>query len=298
MRSLLPSLAAIRAFETASRFESFSRAAEELNLTQSAISQQIRQLESFLGVDLFQRTGKRVVLTEAGARYLADVLPALDRVEDATARLLTSGQVGGVINFGVLPTFCARWLLPRLPRFLARHPDVVINFTSRIYPFDFGAVDLDAAMHYGEGVWPGARAELLMDEDMVAVCSPSLLAGMARAEVLAKCTLLQHTTRPLGWQEWLHQAGFNHIDGRRGPKLDQFSMAIEAAKAGLGATLLPRFLIEDELASGALVMPVDVSVRSRSSYWLVYPEAKSQNPTLSAFRTWLLAEAQLVLKAA
>jgi DNA-binding transcriptional LysR family regulator len=288
---ILPSLKALVFFEAAVRHMSFTRAARELNVTQSAVSRQIRQLEEYVGRPLFRRHRQRLLLTEPGEAYFVSVRDLLDRAEAATLEIMAYGSRGGVLTLALLPTFGSRWLVPRLGDFTARHPEIQLSLVAEVKPFDFGSGDIDAAIHFGSETWPGAVSHRLMGEVVVAVGAPSLLSGqkrLSRPEDVSRYPLLQHTTRPLAWQEWLRAAGVEHLDGRAGPRFEQFHMVIQAAIAGLGLAVLPRFLIQEELASGRLVVVIDRPVTSEYAYYLVYPERKAELPRVAAFRDWLL----------
>jgi LysR family transcriptional regulator, glycine cleavage system transcriptional activator len=294
-RRYLPSLSALQAFEAAARHLSFTRAAEELNVTQSAISRQVRHLEEFLGQSLFMRIRHKVVLTPSGQNYLPEIHACLDRIESATVQLLASGGTSGVLNIALLPTFGTKWLIPRLPGFTRANPGIIINFTTKTVPFDFAGEDIDAAIHFGSHAWAGAMADRLMGEEVVPVCSPRLLQGPSALRTpadLARFTLLQHTTRPRAWQDWLEAAGVGTINGFRGPRFEHLSMAVQAAIADLGIAVMPRFLVEEEVRTGQLVVPFDVVYRDDNAYYLVYPENRRELPKLRVFREWLIAEAR------
>lgn len=291
-RRLVPSLSALQAFETAARHGSFTRAAEELDLTQGAVSRQVAMLEEMLGVPLFERVRQRVTLTAAGSAYAEDVRQALSRIASATLSAMAYRGAGGPLALAILPTFGTRWLIPRLPRFFAAHPEVTIDFATRIRPFDFARDQLDAAIHAGEEPWPGAVMHPLMGETLVPVSSPSLAEELhlhRPADALG-APLLHQATRPLAWSDWFAAQGLATDKARAGPSFEQFAMVAQAAAAGLGLAILPRFLIEEELRSGQLVIVFDRPIESRRGYWLVYPEEKRHRPALVAFRDWLLAE--------
>lgn len=286
----MPSMTGLRVFESAARHLSFSRAADELSLTQSAVSRQMRTLESLLRLKLFHRVRQRLVLTPAGAAYAPEVRAVLSRIEAATLELLSHQGHGGVLNLAILPTFGTRWLIPRMGSFARAHPHVTVNFSTRSTAFDFAADHLDAAIHFGDpGNWPGVVAHRLMGEEVVPICAPSLK-KLRSLKDLAGQTLLQHATRPHAWQEWLIAAGARDVNPLKGPRFEHFQMVIQAAVAGLGVAIMPRFLIEEELASGELVIPFDHPVRSTQAYYFVYPEEKQALPALRAFRDWLLAQ--------
>ena len=289
-RRFLPSLALLAAFEAVARTGSVTRAAQELNLTQGAVSRQIRALEEQLGAALFRRDRQRVRLTMAGEVYAREIRDALHRIGAASLSLRANPQ-GGTLNLAILPTFGTRWLAPRLPRFLAGSPGVTINLTTRLAPFDFRLEPVDAAIHFGQPDWPGGELVRLRSEEVVPICSPALLRerGFARPEELRAAPLLHLTTRPDAWEQWFIA---NHVpaDGVHGMLLDQFAMVAQAAIAGLGLALLPSFLIEEELANGSLVRALDRPLKSTGSYYLVWPVERAEHPPLVAFRDWLVTE--------
>ncbi|WP_181707684.1 transcriptional regulator GcvA [Chthonobacter rhizosphaerae] len=292
-RPLLPSISALTAFESAGRHLSFSRAAAELHLTQGAISRQIRQLEESLGLDLFERVNQRVFLTDDGRRYLKDVQAILADLARATQQVMADAGAGGVLNLAVLPTFATRWLMPRLPGFLADYPGVTVNFAVRLEPFSFADDALDAAVHHGEATWPGAVCERLCGESVYPVASPAFVErhGVAAPADLADAPLLHQSTRPTAWRDWFERMGVEAPAPYRGARFDQFAMSAEAAVAGLGVALVPRFLVEDELRTGRLSVLFDEPLTSGTAYWFVYPEAKAGSGLVRAFGDWLKREA-------
>jgi LysR family glycine cleavage system transcriptional activator len=295
VRRNLPSLSSLEAFEAAARHRSFTRAALDLHVTQGAVSRQVQALEEHLGVALFDRVRQRVVLTGAGEAYLPKVRACLDRLEAATVQIRAfKGAAAGVLNLAILPTFGTRWLIPRLSAFMAAHPEVLVNFSTRLEVFDFADEDVDAAIHSGAGDWPGAVLDHLMDEEVVVVASPALVrkAHLRRPADVRDQVLLQLASRPEAWSEWLAGMAVVGVDARRGPRFEHFAMVLQAAVSGLGIAVVPRFLAEAELREGQLVMPFkDAAVRGRS-YWLAYPEGKKDLAPLRAFRAWLLEEAR------
>lgn len=293
MRRKIPSTAALAVFEAAARHQSYTRAAAELAVTQSAVCRQIAVLEAFVGVRLFQRSRRGVALTDAGAGYARQVRARLDEVERDALALMAHGGEGGTLELGVVPTFATRWLLPRLPSFGREHPGIRVNLTARTRPFLFDDTPFDAAIHAGSGAWPGTRSQFLMQESLVPVCSPAL-AGARRVFGRAdwqRHTLLQQSTRPYAWREWFGASGLQ-IDGDlAGPRLELFSMLAEAAIHGLGVALVPPFLVHDELARGLLVAVARAPLPSGRSYYLIYPEHKAGSAALRAFGRWLHAQA-------
>jgi LysR family transcriptional regulator, glycine cleavage system transcriptional activator len=290
-RRLLPSLTALQFFDAAARHLSFTRAAAELCVTQSAISRQIRQLEDYIGQQLFHRSTNRLILTSTGAEYASAVRLVLDQAEAATLQLMAYDGKGAQLTLALLPTFGSRWLVPRIGEFVALHPSIQLNIKTYIEPFEFETSDVDAAIHFGSDAWVGAVCHRLMGEVAVPVCAPSLLGGrqpLSDPRAVVNFPLLQHTTRSLAWLEWCSQVGAPATNALGGARFDHFYMMIQAAIAGLGVALLPRFLVNDELASGRLVVAADHELKTSSAYWLVYPEKKAQLPAIGQFRDWLL----------
>jgi LysR family glycine cleavage system transcriptional activator len=290
-RRFLPPTALLCAFDAAARTQSFTLAARELNLTQSAVSRQIRALEDILGSELFHREKQKVKLTLAGSAYARQIRDALGRISNATLNF-RANPAGGSLHVAVLPMFGARWLAPRLPRFEAQYPDITINLTTRLEPFDFRTDTLDAAIHFGAAEWPGARLDFLMGETVAPVCSPALKARfnfVAPAD-LVTAPLLHLVSRPDAWERWfaamMVDAGDVH-----GMLLDQFALSVATAQAGLGIALLPEFLIAPELERGDLVKAIDAPLSSVGAYHLAWPDTHEGHPPLALFRKWLAAEA-------
>lgn len=293
MRRKIPSIEALIAFEAAARHLSFTRSADELALTQSAVGRQVALLEEYLGVALFNRVKKRLSLTEVGQLYAKQVRENLERMERDTLAAMAHRNAGGLLELAVIPTFATRWLIPRLAQFYEQHEDIVVNLTTRAEPFLFTDTPFDAAIHFGDPVWPGSIARYLFGEEMTAVCSPRLMNGRATLAPhdLSNFTLLHQSARPDAWRQWLAQAGVHEADCMKGQRYELFSMLVEAARAGLGIALVPRFLASQELATGELVCPCDLPLRSDKGYYLVYPEHKQNSPWLQAFESWLLSAA-------
>lgn len=293
MRRRIPSTAALAAFEAAARQQSFTKAAQELAVTQSAICRQVAGLEDFLGVKLFRRTRRGVTLTEAGAGYARQVGTRLDEVERDAFELMAHGGRGGALELAVVPTFATKWLLPRLAGFLRAHPGLDVHMTPRTRPFLFDGTPFHAAIHAGEAIWPGTEGLFLMREDLIAVASPALIAPRRSLTAIEVATLplLQQSTRPYAWRQWFASQGVQAANDLAGARLELFSMLAEAAARGLGVALIPRLLIEDELARGLLVQCVEHRHLSDRSYYLIVPERRSENPLLQGFRAWLAGQA-------
>ena len=291
MRRKIPSTTALICFEAAARHESFTKAAQELSLTQGAVCRQIGGLEAFLNVELFQRSRRGVKLTEAGLSYSRQVATQLDAVERDTLSVM--GQQGSnTIELAVVPTFGTQWLLPRLKGFQREHPDITVNLTNRTRPFLFADTPFDAAIYFGDTDWPGTQAHRLMGENPVPVCSPALLAGRAQldAHAIAQLPLLQQTTRPYAWRQWFNSLGMNLSRDMTGPRYELFSMLSQAAMHDMGIALIPPFLIQRELEEGRLVVANAHALASHKAYYLMIAERKVESASMKAFRDWLVAE--------
>ena len=293
MRRKIPSTTALVCFEAAARHESFTRAANELALTQSAICRQIAGLETFLGIELFRRTRRGVKLTEAGLAYARRVATQLDAVERDTLAVM-SQQGAQNIELAVVPSFGTQWLLPRLAEFQRQQPQITVNLSSRTRPFLFADTEFDAAIHFGDGDWSGTQAHFLMPENSVPVCSPTLLGQQQTLSVtqIAALPLLQQTTRPYAWRQWFNKQGLSTTVDLNGPRYELFSMLAQAASHGMGVALIPPFLIERELADGRLCTASQQAVPTDKGYYLIIPERTVESAALRCFRDWLLLQAQ------
>lgn len=278
-------------FEAAARLESFTAAASELSLTQSAISRQIRALEEILGSELFYRERQTVRLTRAGESYARDIRDALNMVSSATLSFRANPR-GGSLNLAVLPTFGARWLAPRLRRFADQFPDITVNLTTRLAPFDFALDKVDAAIHYGFEDWSGATMAPLMSEAVIPVCSAELARQFDLREPrdLLAAPLLHLMSRPDAWERWFTAMNCE-FDDLHGMLCDEFTLTSQAAAAGLGIALLPLFLIEPELRRGELVVALDAPMSGGERYFLAWPSERGEYPPLQQFRDWLVGEA-------
>lgn len=297
MRRKIPSTQALICFEAAARHESYTRAAQELALTQSAVSRQITALEEFLGMALFRRTRHGVALTPAGADYARQIARQLDTMERDTLDAMARQGEGGSLQLAAVPTFATRWLIPRLPDFAAKHPDITVHIETRTRPFLFNDTPFDAALYAGTAAqtanWAGTQSTVLLNEDVVPVCSPSLLAGRKplTPAAVARMPLLQQSTRTDGWRQWFDAQRVDSSRAHSGPRYELFSMLAIAAAHGLGVALIPGMLIEAELARGELVIACDRPLRGERSYFLVTPATHDEGPALMLFRAWLLAQA-------
>ncbi|WP_448632042.1 MULTISPECIES: LysR family transcriptional regulator [Pseudomonas fluorescens group] len=293
MRRKIPSTAALISFEAAARHESFTKAAQELSLTQGAICRQIAGLEDFLSVELFRRSRRGVKLTEAGLSYSRRVAAQLDAVERDTLSVM--GHTGAnVIELAVVPTFGTQWLLPRLKDFQQQHPEVTVNLTNRTRPFLFADTEFDAAIYFGDADWSGTESHKLMGENPMPVCSPALLDGRKglTPEAIAELPLLQQTTRPYAWRQWFNAQNLNIARDLTGPRYELFSMLAQAAMHDMGIALIPPFLIQRELAEKRLVIANRSALSSIKAYYLMIPERKVESASLRAFRDWLVNQAK------
>ncbi|MGQ0677880.1 MAG: transcriptional regulator GcvA [Rhodospirillales bacterium] len=292
MVKYLPPLNALRAFEASARHLSFTRAAAELNVTQAAVSHQIKALEARLGIPLFKRLNRALLLTDAGQAYVPAVREAFEGIMRATDQLLRRDR-GGVLTVSVLPSFAAKWLVPRLGRFREAHPEIDVRISTDHHITDFAREDVDMAVRYGQGDYPGLHTVRLMTEDVFPVCSPALLKGrhpLLQPGDLRHHTLLHDDFR-VDWRIWLLAAGVKDMDPDRGPAFTDSSMVVQAAVEGQGVALARSVLAASDLAAGRLVRPFDVSMPARWAYYAVCPLATRDNPKIKAFRDWLMAEA-------
>jgi LysR family transcriptional regulator, glycine cleavage system transcriptional activator len=286
----LPPLNALKAFEAAARSESFTRAAQELNVTQGAVSHQVKALEATLGIRLFNRERQRLVMTEAGRDYLAVVRDALDRIAAGTERLVQR-QSSGVLTISTSPDFAAKWLVYRLGRFAESHPEIDLRVSAAAHQVDFAREDVDVAVRHGDGKWPGLDAVRLCSEQLFPVCSPKLVAGrnrIAAASDLLKFPLLRLDDWKT-WTRWFEAAGVADAVAH-GPVLNRASMLIDAAVDGQGIALARTALAAWDIINGRLVRPIDVSLKMPNTYWIVCPKATASVPKIATFRKWLLAE--------
>jgi LysR family glycine cleavage system transcriptional activator len=296
-RRRLPPLNALRAFEAAARHLNFSRAADELSVTPGAVSQQIQNLEDYVGVALFKRTPKGLLLTDPAQIALPALREAFDRLADA-ASMLTAAVDGRRLTVSVAPSFAAKWLVPRLGLFEALHPQVDVWVSAGMELVDFNSGEVDLAIRYGTGRYPGLEVIRLMQETVVPVISPELLDRQNLSELadLGEHILL-HDGSPDAddscpdWTMWLAARGVRGVDGSRGPRFNQSSLVIEAAVGGRGVALAKRALAQADLDAGRLVSPFQIATAVDFAYYAVYPKAKGRLPQVKAFVSWLTTEA-------
>ncbi|WP_370400692.1 LysR substrate-binding domain-containing protein [Sulfitobacter sp. JB4-11] len=289
-RRFLPSISALLAFEAVARLGSATRAAQELSLTQSAISRQLKTLEEQLGVALIARQGRQLQLTAAGQVYVGQVRDILNTLAQASVAA-RSNTGGGTLNLAILPAFGMHWLAPRLRDFALAEPEMTVNLSTRLRPFDIAQSAFDAAIHFGHEDWPGVRYLPLMAETVVPVCAPDLMAAPVSVPAdMMHHPLLHLETRPRGWARWLSAHGID-TEPPAGMMFDQFSTMAQAAIHGLGVALLPTFFAEPYLRDGQLVRAAAQDAQSIGRYYLVWPEDRAESAALRAFRDWLASQA-------
>lgn len=292
-RRFLPSISSLRALEALDRLGSATAAAAELSQTQSAVSRQLKTLEDQLGVGLIVRQGRSIHLTPEAADYADKIRGALQQIAQASVKL-TVNPVGGSLNLAILPTFGMRWLVPRLADFARLHPEVTINLSTRLKPFNFFSEPFDAAIHFGKPDWLGSEALRLRTERVVAVAAPEFLerhGPIQSAADLLQLSLLQIETRPSAWPAWFEAQG---VSGAKvtGTIYDQFSTITQAALHGLGVALLPDYLAEQDLATGRLTLVWGDRTLISGAYYLVWPIQNGRDPALRKFRDWLAGQAE------
>ncbi len=286
MRQGVPSLSALQAFEATARLGTFSRAAEELSLTHSAVYRQVSGLEQRLGVTLLTRVRRRLVLTPAGRDYAARIRHHLEQIGKDTFSLIARAGVGRSIHLAVLPTLSTVWLMPRLARFAQRYPDITVSLSVRTTPFQFGDHPFDAAIYHGRQLWPQTEGIKLFDEgELVPVCSPKL----AASGDWQKLVHLHMSTRPDSWSDWYRSAGLEpDLRVSSGPRYELFSLVMAALHADMGVALMPRFLVQQALEQGELIMPLDHAMPVSEAYFFSYPTANEPSEAVLLLEQWLL----------
>jgi LysR family glycine cleavage system transcriptional activator len=290
--SRLPSLNGLRAFEAAARHLSFTNAAAELNVTQTAISHQIRRLEEELGIPLFIRQNRSLVLTPAAQDYLPGIRAAFQDLRQATDRLQRKDD-DRVLTVSTLASFAAKWLLPRLASFQETHPEIDVRITTSMELVDFRKDNVDAAIRYGRGQWPDVRAVWLMADELFPVCSPALLKGqhpLREPKDLAHHTLLHTSGYNDDWRLWMTAADLPiKTTARQGLTFDMSFMTVQAAIDGLGVAVGRTSYVQDDIEKGRLVVPFNIAMPANAGFYLVSPNATAHAPKLKAFEKWLVA---------
>ncbi len=288
----LPPLNALRAFECAARHLNFTRAAEELCVTQAAVSHQVRNLEDYLGMKLFRRSHRQLVLTEDGQIFATTVRESLTQISNASRRL-RADRGSACITVSLLPSFASRWLVPRLWGFRDRYPDIEVRLSAFEWLVDFERDGVDLAIRYGRGQWAGCESRLLMRERIFPVCSPDFLkrhGPVTNARDLLKLNLLHDDYARQDWSQWFEMAGLSGVSPSLGLRFSHTSLMLESAEEGQGVALAQEPLVQGELAKGRLVRLLDEAIDGDYSYWAVTPARGSLNPSVERFRDWLLQE--------
>lgn len=288
MRNGIPNLGALQAFEATARLGSFSRAAEELSLTHSAVYRQVTGLEQRLGVQLLTRVRRRVALTDAGAEYAARVRHHLEQLEKDTFGLVSRSGMGRSLHIAVLPTLATTWLMPRLPDFQRAHGDIAVSLSVRTLPFQFKDHPFDAAIYHAAQIWPDTAGIKLFDEgELLPVCIPELMA-QRQGDGMDGLTHLHMTSRPDAWRQWYQAQNKEYIPAiSGGPRYELFTMSLAAVRAGLGVALMPRFLVQEQIAAGTLATPATGVLKVREAYFFGYPLASERSEALASFESWL-----------
>ena len=299
MRRKIPSSASLQAFDAAARHGNFARAAEELSLTEGAISRQIARLEALLNRKLFDRVGSRVKLNPVGARYAHHVRETLDRLERDTQYVMGIPEDSRSLDIAVLPTFSSRWLIPRLNSFNALFPDITLNIAARTDPFILPGSGFDAVIHFQHSAWAGMRMQFLFQENLLPVCHPALLTHDEVNQQLNALPRIHRRQNPDAWQRYARESGIHLDNPGQGARYDLHEMAIAAVMAGQGVALVPRMYIENELRCGTLVSPWPASDCLSKKFCLVKPAETGENEAaLASFERWLLTEMNTLISLA
>lgn len=287
MYAHLPPLNSLRAFEAAARLMSFTLASKELFVTHGAISKQIKILEEYVGMPLFIRQHRSLSLTDEGEVYFASVQSALQTINSASADLMIQPLQAQTLAINVLPSLTISWLIPRMEQFKSRFPHLYVDLSIGDFDVDFSSAKYDIAVRSATSAPKGANVMKLMDEDLCLVCSPEMSLQLTSLETINQMTLLKHTTRPDLWNVWAEDVGIKlTTENKFG--VEHFYMLSQAAASGMGVALIPRFFIEDELASGKLVIPFDAKFTSPYSYYLLTPKSSNLSSKVQSFIDWLL----------
>jgi LysR family glycine cleavage system transcriptional activator len=290
MPRMLPPLETFRFFEAAARHLNFTHAAQEMHVTHGAVSQRIKRLEEHLGTSLFRRSGRRMQLTDEGHRLLERVRTAISELAEGVEAIRSSNK-DRILTISMMPAFATYWLLPRLAGFIERHPDIEVNIRPTLSLTDFTRDEVDMAVRFGPGTWPGLTSIKLHDEELVAVCSPTFRGGRLPRSPgnLLKMPLLHDERQP--WSLWFKAAGLDYRETGQGPRYGEQTVLLAAAIAGLGVALARALFVQADLESGRLVRLFPLGVRTKYSYFIVYPQGSETLGKIQAFQEWLLGEA-------
>lgn len=289
----LPGLLTLRCFESAARHKSYTAAAEEMRLTQSAVSKKIKALEAETGMKLFRRIGRGVVLTSAGQTLADNLRVNLLHIQKSVNQAKAAAEGKTLVSIATLPTFANLWLIPKIPAFFKINPEVELHISTRLEPFDFEEEPFDLAIHYGLEVWPNTRITHLFGESMTAVCAPEFFERHQLSDMsnLIQAPLLHLKSRPLAWEDWLRISGLEFTISHNGMRLDQYSMVISAALAGLGAAVVPSSMVVRELAAESLVQLNDAPLVTEKSYFLVRPNWP-RSKAVQTLERWIFKQAR------
>ncbi|MGJ8530024.1 LysR substrate-binding domain-containing protein [Maritalea sp.] len=292
MRRTLPSMNSLVCFEAVYRLGSVTQAAEELNMTQSAVSRRILSMESQLGLPLFRRERKRLFIEPAAERYGQDMSQILSEIEASTSRFITHNQSMGLLTVAVPPTFGSRWLVPKLNGFISTHHGLDLNLVSKIKPFNFDNEDIDIAIHFGMNDWSGAKLDYLMAEHVIPVCAPTLIEDKTpdSIDAILDFPLVHHTTRPKLWNTWSEHFGLAPNRIKSGPRFEHYALVIQAAVNGIGFALIPDFLVRKEILRGDLVVPVGARMKCEEAYYFACPNKLRGDKRVAAFSEWVKRE--------
>ena len=285
----MPPLNSLKAFEAAARLQSITAAAEELSVTQSAVSKQVKRLEVYMGVNLFERKYQQLVVTAKAEKYLLSIQSAFETIAQSTAQLVSDKTSVETLHVNLVPSLSNRWLIPMLNHFKKSHPQISVNIEIGDGGIDFSATDTDIAIRVGrDKKWPGIHSEKMMDEQLIPVCSPALLP--LQLKNIYQYPLLKHTSRPTIWRDYLNSLGYKnmHIEHRLG--FEHFFMLIDAAIDGLGVALVPALLVKNELAAGTLVPAFEGHYLSSYSYYFLCKKSRLSKDKVRLFRDWLFSK--------
>jgi LysR family transcriptional regulator, glycine cleavage system transcriptional activator len=291
MKRLCPTVHELLAFDAVARHQSLTHAAGTLCLTVSAVSKQITSLEAFLGQQLLHKQGRGIALTSHGRVYWQKVSSSLRTLETATVEMQSGNGNNGVLTLASVPTFLTKWLIPRLPDFRRKAPGVTLSFRQHLGAFEEMPADVDLAIRYGHGQWPGVVTDYIAGKEFVFIAAPGLMSSerQATAAQLTTYTLLHHEGAPTAWPQWAANYGLPHVSVQSGPRFAQYSAVIQAVVSGLGVALVPRILVLDELASKSVVMPFGHPTIVEQGHYLCFRKERIELPALAAFRSWILS---------
>lgn len=289
----LPSLSSLRVLDAVARHGSFTNAGRELNITQSAVSRQIAVLEDTLGVRLFERLRSKVIPTAEGRIYLDKIAGPLRQIESATIELGSRQTGAGLLTLATPPAFGMRWLIPRLPKFYQRYPEIILSLVTRAAVAEFDMSDSDIAIHYGRGSLSNMTVIPLVGDRLVVVGAPTYLSqfkSLKKPTDLANAVKLQPMTRPMLWHDWLAENSVSEKNPWCGPRFEHNYLIVQAAAAGIGIALLPTVIVADEIKAGRLVNPFGREFPNPDCYRLVFPSSSNEDRKIVMFRRWIFAE--------